>query len=394
MLLVVVAAGAVWAYFEWWAPRPDAERPAISFAPLEDTIDPRPRQSDQGLPGRPRPRRAGIPAVARRADEDHAGEFATPRQEEIDQIYGRLTAGPIPDGAYQGDAVLCARRQPAAARSTRFSAASRAGSPATSSTSSSGSAAHCGRARWSTARPRTLRNLIEDLAPIKGIIDDVDTVPTATVPRGGLLGRFLPTTTVWMLFPAKVYCGQSLARRRGGNRSSSTTPSPTRSRATARARTVSPGGTGSASATRSAWCGPGFYLGRAYANRAFLLNFTLYRPRWPTPRAEAFAARRAACRGLLDRRTGPQRGGAMNPRPAGFEIRARGRIAGCEAFLHFERRLEPFFRPALNFVVREPAGQAVPVADQLAAAGRGLEARRGEAARPARRQRSPRSSRR
>ena len=31
-------------------------------------------------------------------------------QEKIDQIYGRLTAGPIPDGAYLGDLFFAARR--------------------------------------------------------------------------------------------------------------------------------------------------------------------------------------------------------------------------------------------------------------------------------------------
>ena len=34
---------------------------------------------------------------------------------------------------------------------------------------------------------------------------------------------------------------------------------------------------------------PGFYLGRAYANRAFLLNFTLYNPEVADAGAEAFA---------------------------------------------------------------------------------------------------------
>jgi hypothetical protein len=34
---------------------------------------------------------------------------------------------------------------------------------------------------------------------------------------------------------------------------------------------------------------PGFYLGRAYANRAFLLNFTLYNPDVADAGTEAFA---------------------------------------------------------------------------------------------------------
>jgi hypothetical protein len=34
---------------------------------------------------------------------------------------------------------------------------------------------------------------------------------------------------------------------------------------------------------------PGFYLGRAYANRMFLLNFTLYNPEIADERDEPFA---------------------------------------------------------------------------------------------------------
>ena len=36
------------------------------------------------------------------------------------------------------------------------------------------------------------------------------TLMTATVPRDGLLGRLVKTNRVWLLFPAKLYCGQSL----------------------------------------------------------------------------------------------------------------------------------------------------------------------------------------
>jgi hypothetical protein len=114
-------------------------------------------------------------------------------------------------------------------------------------------------------------------------------VPSATVPRGGLLGRFLPSTTVWMLFPAKVYCGQSLVDGRresiivdyafadeiGGYR-----PSPD----------SLAGRNGLRIRDEIRMVRPGFYLGRAYANRAFLLNFTLYRPDVADTEAEAFTS--------------------------------------------------------------------------------------------------------
>jgi hypothetical protein len=111
---------------------------------------------------------------------------------------------------------------------------------------------------------------------------------TASVPRGGLLGRFLPSTTVWLLFPAKLYCGQSLldTRRESiiidymyndeieGYRAS---PDSLAGRGGLKIR------------DEIRMIRPGFYLGRAYANRMFLLNFTLYNPELAEAGAEAFA---------------------------------------------------------------------------------------------------------
>ena len=57
---------------------------------------------------------------------------------------------------------------------------------------------------------RELRNFIEDFRALAGLIDDPDALEQATVPREGWLKHILPTTDVWLLFPAKLYCGQSL----------------------------------------------------------------------------------------------------------------------------------------------------------------------------------------
>ena len=42
------------------------------------------------------------------------------------------------------------------------------------------------------------------------LTDDQETVLKTTVPRQGPLGRLFRRDTVWLLFPAKLYCGQSL----------------------------------------------------------------------------------------------------------------------------------------------------------------------------------------
>jgi hypothetical protein len=124
---------------------------------------------------------------------------------------------------------------------------------------------------------RVLRNMIEDLALLQGLVDDPSTVPTTTTPRGGLLGRILPDTKVWLLFPAKLHCGQSLVDTRresviidyaygdeiAGYRAS---PDSLAGRGGLRIR------------DEIRMVRPGLYLGRAYTNRILLLNFTLYNP--------------------------------------------------------------------------------------------------------------------
>jgi hypothetical protein len=57
---------------------------------------------------------------------------------------------------------------------------------------------------------RLLRNFIDDFEPMRDIIEDPETLMKADVPREGWLKWFAPNTEVWLLFPAKLYCGQSL----------------------------------------------------------------------------------------------------------------------------------------------------------------------------------------
>jgi hypothetical protein len=129
---------------------------------------------------------------------------------------------------------------------------------------------------------RILHNMIDDPARLGTlIIDRPGTVPTTTIARQGRLGRLFPRDTVSLLFPAKVYCGQSLldSRRESividyayndeiisgaeddGYRKN---PDSLAGRGGLRIR------------DEIRMVRPGLYLGRAYANRMLLLNFTLF----------------------------------------------------------------------------------------------------------------------
>jgi hypothetical protein len=195
-------------------------------------------------------------------------------QEQVDQIYGRLTAGPIPDGPYQGD-LFFAQGDSLGSRLGEILG----GVEGRIATAKIGALETVGRTLWKGKMfyrdERVLRNFIENLDPLKPFIDDPSSVRTATIKRQGWLGSILPGNKVWLLFPAKLYCGQSLvdSRRESviidysygdeieGWRAS---PDSLAGRGGLRVR------------DEIRMVRPGFYIGRAYINRLFLLNFTLY----------------------------------------------------------------------------------------------------------------------
>jgi hypothetical protein len=290
LVVVVVAVVAVGA--GWWIWGRDgtqaAERPDIPFAP----------PVDESLNDPDNPTKVFRVDFARlehefplaRADlmELTPANLKTLSQEEIDQIYGRLTAGPIPDGPYQGD-LFFARGDSLRPRLQEILG----GLGGRLAGEKIEVVERLGRTLWKGKmfdRERmVLRNFIEDVKPIGGLIDDPDSLLTAEVARGGLLGRILPTTSVWLLFPAKLYCGQSLldGRRESvivdylfGDGIEGYRPSPD--------SLAGRGGLRIRDEIRMVR--PGFYLGRAYANRAFLLNFTLYNPEVADAATDAFTA--------------------------------------------------------------------------------------------------------
>jgi hypothetical protein len=283
LAIVVVATG-------WWWLHDDpqaAERPKIAFAPL---VDPTLKDPDNPT----KLFRVDFARVERdfplsRADlaQLTPRNLRTLQQEEIDQIYGRLTAGPIPDGPYQGD-LFFARGESLRPRLEEIVG----GIGGRVAGTKIELLERVGRTLWKgklfDREQLVLRNFIDDFKPLEPLIDDPSALMTAEVPRGGLLGRIVPTTTVWLLFPAKLFCGQSLVDSRRESviidylfsdeiKGYQASPDGLAGRGGLRIR------------DEIRMVRPGFYLGRAYANRAFLLNFTLYNAEVADAGTEAFA---------------------------------------------------------------------------------------------------------
>ena len=264
------------------------EAPDIPFAPLEDTT----------LSDPDNPRKVFRVDFARVEHEFPLSRAdlmkITPEnikimsQEQVDQIYGRLTAGPIPDGGYQG-ALFFRKGDTLGSRLGEIVG----GIKGRLVDVKIKKLELIGKTLWKGKLfyrdERILRNYIEDLAALKPLLgDDTSDIATAKIKRTSLLRYILPEDEVWLLFPAKLYCGQSLVDARlesiiidyaytdelPGYRE---LPDSLAGRTGLRIR------------DEIRMVRPGFYLGRAYMNRIFLLNFTLYDPELAEREGEAFA---------------------------------------------------------------------------------------------------------
>jgi len=229
--------------------------PAIRFAPAGESYAQKPDLAvvEHELPLTPVERAQLTP-----------GNLKNFTQEELDQIYARLAAGPIPDGAFDGDLVF-----PKGASGDRRLAEIVGGLPGFAVELKLHRVEDLGRTLWKGKvfyrNERVLRNRIEDLALLKPIVDDPGSVPKISID-----GR-----DQWLLFPARLYCGQSLldSRRESividyfftddipGYREKPD---------------FLAGRNGLAVRDEIRMVRPGLYLGRAYVGKVFLLNFVLY----------------------------------------------------------------------------------------------------------------------
>lgn len=195
-------------------------------------------------------------------------------QEEIDQIYGRLTAGPIPDGGHEGD-LFFARGGDLKSRLDEIVGGIGGRIADTKIKTLENVGRHLWKGKMFYREEGVLRNFIEDPKSLDALIDNPEAMMKTEIARKGWLGMIDKQTTVYLMFPAKLYCGQSLL---DGRRESvivdynygdeipgyQERPDSLAGRNGLRVR------------DEVRMVRPGFYLGRAYMNRIFLLNFTVY----------------------------------------------------------------------------------------------------------------------
>jgi hypothetical protein len=166
---------------------------------------------------------------------------------------------------------------------------------------------------------RILRNFTENTI-VDAIIkaDDREAVEKTEIPRVGLLSYFSPMTTVNLLFPAKLLCGQSLV---DGRRESIIIDYAFNDEVPGYRKNPDGlvGRNGLRVREELRMIRPGFYLGRAYMHRILVVNFTLYNPKEVEAGLDAFTGC-ADHRGLLGwRATASCR--KIEPKPPPFPLR-------------------------------------------------------------------------
>lgn len=192
--------------------------------------------------------------------------FRALSQEQVDQIYTRLSSGAIPDGPFRGDLFFPRDRDGnASVRDLPDPAPRVLANVATMKVERLGGALWKGKVFFRSQG--ILRNRIEDLALLKPLITD-----NATIPKLSFDGE-----TTWLLFPAKISCGDSRfdPTRRSvvidysrGAEVEGFRPVPD--------NLAGPEGLNIRDEVRIVR--RGFYLGRAYFGDRFALNFTLLDP--------------------------------------------------------------------------------------------------------------------
>jgi hypothetical protein len=254
--------------------RSQAAPPAIPFAPLEDKTLKDPDNPTKIF-------RVDFAEVEYRYPLSRADLMKiTPenlqslQQEQLDQIYARLSAGAIPEGPYSGD-LFFAKGENLRARLEEIIGGIRGRVLGGIFDTVELGVQTLWKGKVFDRSGRVARTFVENLSVLRPLVDDPSTVPTAVIQRRGPLGVVVPRNTVWVLFPAKVFCGQSLLDGRresividyafadeiSGYRER---PDYLMTRYGLNLR------------DEMRMVRPGLYLGRAYIGKMFLLNFVLY----------------------------------------------------------------------------------------------------------------------
>jgi len=264
LAVIVVAAGTAAAC---WSARRSA---GIPFAPYGD--DYRTKMDFARLERRYPLTRAQLASL----DPETLGRLD---QEQIDQVYARLTAGPVPDGAFE----------------ETFFFANGGGLPRIAEvlgglkgrvfTVEEELIRRLGSALWKGKvfyrRERLLRNMIQDRLAADLLFKKLDVDP------GRLQQTRVRGRDVWLLLPARVYCGQSLF---DGRRESIVADYAFGDEIPGYQEPIDrlAGRNGAQIRDELRMVHPGLYLGRAYLSRAFVLNFTLRNAEVEAAGREAF----------------------------------------------------------------------------------------------------------
>jgi hypothetical protein len=248
IMAAVLIVGAIGG-FSWWWTRPQRANVRFAGEPLDFA------RLEHEYPLSPSERESLTPQL-----------LAGYSQEQVDQIYGRLTAGPIPDGSYDGD-LFFPRGTDSETRLGEIIGGhlkSRIANLGVRRTEGLGRLLWKGKVFY--RNQRLLRNRIEDLALLAPLTGG----STTGIEKFSVNGR-----DTFLLFPAKLYCGQSLL---DGRRESIIIDYAFSDELPGYRE--SPDGLGGRNGFRIRdeirMVRPGLYLGRAYLNRIFALNFTLY----------------------------------------------------------------------------------------------------------------------
>jgi hypothetical protein len=190
-------------------------------------------------------------------------------QEEVDQIYARLTAGPIPEGPYEGDLFF----PKGGSGKLRLSEIAGGGLRGLVVNVAGTKLDLIGETLWKGKvfyrQERLLRNRIEDLGTLK-VVGLVEEAPDNPLQKITVKGK-----EQWLLFPARLYCGQSLL---DGRRESIIIDYAFTDQLPGyhRMPDMLAGRDGFAIRDEIRMVRPGLYLGRAYIDRSFAVNFVLY----------------------------------------------------------------------------------------------------------------------
>jgi len=246
-----VVLGAILPGCDWFKPGP----PDIKFAP--DNADYRQKMDLAEVEYK-------YPLLPADLQKITPENLAALSQEQIDQIYARLSAGPIPDGPFDGG-ILFPRGSSGKFRAAEIMDGLVGQALHLKGIELEAVGEHLWHGKVFFRDERVLRNRIDDLSALKKL-GLVEGDPKKTTING---------KDAWLLFPAKLYCGQSLfdSRRESiiidyffteeipGYQEK---PDFLAGRRGVRVR------------DEIRMVRPGFYLGRAYLDRVFGLNFTLY----------------------------------------------------------------------------------------------------------------------